>query len=155
MWVTRCIGRSDFFKSECAPRPTLTGRVEPNRLFFSKYLYYRVLGDTYSYQGQKTRSQTSKGLAVSALRARPSSFQKTRSRRAASITTRVNPTRYTIPCFRSGPDGAPCAPQTAPSCRDHPRECAYGSPAAQAIDIDSTRHAGTTKLTNIIKAHKR
>ena len=36
----------------------------------------------------------------------------------------------------------------------HPRECAYGSPAAQAIDIASTRHAGTTKMTNITKAHK-
>ena len=39
---------------------------------------------------QKTRRRTLKGLAASALRARPSWFQKTRSRRAASVSTRVN-----------------------------------------------------------------
>ena len=66
-----------------------------------------------------------------------------------------NPTRSAIPCFRSGPDGAPCAPRTAPSCRDHPRECAYGSPAAQAIGIDSIRHAGTTEMTNSQNPTKR
>jgi hypothetical protein len=84
-----------IIQPECAPRPTLTqGRAEPDRLFFSKYLYYRVLGDTHSCQGQKTRSQTSKGLAVSALRARPSSFQKTRSRYSASVSTRVKYVLY-------------------------------------------------------------
>jgi hypothetical protein len=62
--------------------------------------------------------------------------------------TRVNPSVCVIPCFRRGPDGAPCAPLTAPCGRDHPRECAYGSPAAQAIGIDSIRHAGTTEMTN-------
>jgi hypothetical protein len=67
-------------------------RAEPDRLFFSKYLYYRALVDTHSCQGQKTRSQTSKGLAVSALRARPSSFQKTRMRNAQFVTTRVKST---------------------------------------------------------------
>ena len=66
----------------------------------------------------------------------------------------LNPSVCVIPCFRRGPDGAPCAPLTAPCCRDHPRECAYGSPAAQAIGIDSIRHAGTTEMTNVTKAHK-
>ena len=54
--------------------------------------------DTHSCQGQKTRSQTSKGLAVSALRARPSSFQKTRFHDVESIRTRVNPPTH--PLFR-------------------------------------------------------
>ena len=65
--------------------------VEPDRLFFLKYLWYRGLGDTHSCQGQKTRSQTSKGLAVSALRARPSSFQKTLFHHVEFLGTRVNP----------------------------------------------------------------
>ena len=38
---------------------------------------------------QKTRRRTPKGLAASALRARPSSFRKTRFRLAESMATRV------------------------------------------------------------------
>ena len=35
-----------IIQPECAPRPTLTqGRAEPDRLLFSKYLWYRRLGD--------------------------------------------------------------------------------------------------------------
>ena len=92
-----------IFQPECAPRPTLTqGRAEPDRLFFSKYLWYRALGDTHSCQGQKTRSQTSKGLAVSALRARPSSFQKTRIHHVVCVPTRVKD-RFSLH-WRGSPD---------------------------------------------------
>ena len=71
------------------------------------------------------------------------------------LTPAFNPSTCVIPCFRSGPDGAPCAPQTAPSGRDHARDPVYGSPAAQAIGIDSIRHAGTTEMTNSQKLTKR
>ena len=75
--------------------------------------------------------------------------------RTAIRTYFFNPSVCVIPCFWHDPDGAPCAPRTAPRCRDHPRECFYGSPAAQAIEIDSTRHAGTTEMTNVTKHTKR
>ena len=79
-----------FFQVSMCAKTHFDTSVEPTRLFFSKYLYYRALGDTHSFQGQKTRSQTSKGLAVSALRARPSSFQKTLFHHVEFLTTRVN-----------------------------------------------------------------
>ena len=56
-----------FFQVRMCAKTHFDTSVEPTRLFFSKYLYYRALGDTHSFQGQKTRSQTSKGLAVGAL----------------------------------------------------------------------------------------
>ena len=61
------------------------------------------------------------------------------------------PSRCVIPCFWRGPDGAPCVPGTAPSCRDHARDPVYGSPTAYSIDMHFTRHADTTNMAKITK----
>ena len=61
----------------------------------------------------------------------------------------LNPSSCVIPCFRRGPDGAPCASGTAPGSWDHAREWVYGSPTGYSIGIDLTRHADTTNMAQI------